>query len=397
MAYPSNGPGEDSRPPASLETRIVHAAAGAGARLPAETVGPAIQKASTVLLPNTAALFDSSRPTYGRQGLASQMALAGALCELENARFCQLYGSGLAAITGALMSVLKSGDTILVTDGVYQPVRRFCDGLLRRFGVRTLYYPADAAPEAIIALAPDETRLILIESPASLTFEMTDTPTLARLARTRGILTLMDNTWAAGFAFRPLDHGVDLSVQALTKYVCGHSDVFLGSVCVKDPALEHLLKQTMIDAGFAVSGEDAYQGLRGLRTLPTRFDRHGASALEVARWFQQQPETARVLYPALPEDAGHALWRRDYDRACGLFGVELRPMAEADVARFLDGLRLFGLGFSWGGFESLATLSRPTRTARPWTGGPLVRFSIGLESPGDLIADLDQALTQIRS
>jgi cystathionine beta-lyase len=397
MAYPSNDPGEPERPVGSRETRIVHAAAGAGASLPAETVGPAIQKASTVLLPNTAALFDTSKPTYGRQGLASQMALSQAMCELENARFCQLYGSGLAALTGALLSVLKAGDVILVTDGVYQPVRRFCGGLLRRFGVRTIFYPADATPDAILALAPPETRLILIESPASQTFEMTDTPTLTRLARDRGILTLMDNTWAAGFAFRPLDHGVDMSAQALTKYVCGHSDVFLGSVCVNDPALETQLRHTMIDAGFAVTGEDAYQGLRGLRTLPTRFDRHAASALEVARWFQQQPETARVLYPALPEDRFHSLWKRDYDRACGLFGVELNPMSDARVERFLDSLRLFGLGFSWGGFESLATLSRPTRTASPWTGGPLVRFSIGLESPGDLIADLDQALSQTRN
>lgn len=393
MTYPSNS----DHPEQSRETRIVHSAAGAGASLPAETVGPAIQKASTILLPNTAALFDSSRPNYGRQGLASQMALSQAMCELENARFCQLYGSGLAALTGALVSVLAAGDVILVTDGVYQPVRRFCDGQLQRFGVRTIFYPADASPDAILAICPPETRLILIESPASQTFEMTDVPQLARLARARGILTLMDNTWAAGLAFRPLEHGVDLSAQALTKYVCGHSDVFLGSVCVNDPALEHALRQTMIDAGFAVTGEDAYQGLRGLRTLPTRFARHAASALEVARWFQQQPETARVLYPALPQDRFHALWKRDYDQACGLFGVELNPMPEAEVERFLDGLRLFGLGFSWGGFESLATLSRPTRTASPWTGGPLVRFSIGLESPGDLIADLDQALTRLRA
>jgi len=388
--------GADART-ASIDTRMVHAAAGAGASLPAETVGPAIQKASTVLLPNTAALFDQSRPTYGRQGLASQMALARGMCELENASFCQLYGSGLAAITGALMSVLEAGDTILVTDGVYQPVRRFCTGLLRRFGVQTIFYPVDAEAEEILALAPPQTRLILLESPASQTFEMVDVPAVARLARERGILTLLDNTWAAGLVFRPLDHGVDLSAQALTKYVCGHSDVFLGSVCVNNTELEAKLRQTMIDAGFSVTGDEAYQGLRGLRTLPTRFARHASSAMEVACWLQRQPEVARVLYPAMPQDRFHALWRRDYSGACGLFSVELQPMPDAMVERLLDGLKLFGLGFSWGGFESLATLARPSRTARQWTGGPIVRLSVGLESPGDLIADLDQALTRIRS
>jgi cysteine-S-conjugate beta-lyase len=293
--------------------------------------------------------------------------------------------------------VLQAGDTILVTDGVYQPVRRFCTGLLRRFGVETIFYPADAAAEEILALAPPQTRLILMESPASQTFEMVDVPAVARLARDRGILTMIDNTWAAGLVFRPLDHGVDLSAQALTKYVCGHSDVFLGSVCVNSPELEAALRQTMVDAGFAVTGEEAYQGLRGLRTLPTRFARHAASAMEVATWLQQQPEVARVLYPAMPQDRFHDLWRRDYAGACGLFSVELHPMPNAVVERLLDGLKLFGLGFSWGGFESLATLAVPTRTARRWTGGPIVRLSIGLESPGDLIADLDQALTRIRS
>ena len=390
MAYPDN-----QTPSPSLETRLVHAAAGAGGRLPAESVGPAIQKASTVLMPNAASLYDHNRPTYGRQGMASQKALADAICDLEGAQFCQLYGSGLAAATGALLSVLKAGDTLLVTDGVYHPVRLFCDEFLNRFGIATDYYPADAAPDQIMALAKAQTRLILIESPASLTFEMTDVPALAAMARARGILTMADNTWGAGLSFRPLEHGVDMSMQALTKYVCGHSDVFLGSVCTNNPRVEADLKRAMIIAGFAVSAEDAYQGLRGLRTLPTRFARHGESGLIVARWLQTRPEVARVLHPALPENLGHDIWRRDYQGTCGLFGVELVAMPHDKVEAILNNLKLFGLGFSWGGFESLAILSRPTRTVSQWKGGPLIRLHIGLESPADLIEDLRQALDMV--
>ncbi len=386
MSYPNNR--DDHH---SLETRLVHAATGAGGRLPAESVAPAIQKGSTVLLPNAASLYDHSIPNYGRQGLAAQKALAEAMCDLEGAKFCQLYGSGLAAVTGALMSILHSGDTILVTDGVYHPVRRFCGEFLNRFGVETIYYPADASPSEIMALATTSTRLIFIESPASLTFEMVDVAAVVQMARARGILTMADNTWGAGLSFRPLEHGVDLSMQALTKYVCGHSDVFLGSVCTNNPQVEAALKLAMIIAGFSVSAEDAYQGLRGLRTLPLRFARHGESGLIVARWLQQRPEVARVLHPALPGDPGHDIWSRDYKGACGLLGVELVDMPQHHVERILNCLKLFGLGFSWGGFESLAIVSKPTRTAKPWAGGPLIRLNIGLETPEDLISDLQQA------
>ena len=381
----------------AVETRLVHAATGAGATLSAQTVGPPIQKASTVLVPDAASLYAYDRPSYGRQGLASQHALNAALCDLENASHCQLYGSGLLAATGALMSVLATGDEILVTDGVYQPVRRFCDGFLQRFGVITRYYPSGATADQIMALATPKTRLILIESPCSLTFELTDVSALTSAAKQRGVITLMDNTYAAGFAFKPLDHGVDLSMQSLTKYVCGHSDTFLGSVCTRRDDLWDMIKTTMVDAGFAVAPEDCYQGLRGLRTLATRFPRHGESGLAVANWLETREEVARILHPALPTHAQHELWKRDYTGTGGLFGVELQTMPSAKVETFLNALKLFGLGFSYGGFESLAILSKPTRTASPWTGGPLVRLNVGLEAPADLIKDLEHAFEAIRA
>lgn len=384
------------RPNLATETRLAHAAAGAGATLPAETVAPAIQRGSTVLAADVKGLYAADKPTYGRQGLASQKAFAAGMCELEGAEFCQLYGSGLAAVTGALMSVLHAGDTLLVTDGVYDPVRNFCESFLTRFGVSVVYYPATAAPEEIFAVAPPSTRALLLESPSSLTFEMVDVPAVAKLARDRGILTLIDNTWGAGLVFKPLDHGVDMSIQALTKYVCGHSDVFLGSVCVRDAKLEALLKRTMIDAGFGVSGEDAYLGLRGLRTLHARFHTQAASALKIARWLETHPAVARVLYPALPSDPGHALWQRDFTGACSLFTLDLHPAPADRVVAAMEGLSLFGLGFSWGGFESLVVPAKPRRAGKPFPSGPLVRLHIGLENPDDLMADIEDAFQVLR-
>jgi cystathionine beta-lyase len=379
------------------ETRIVHSAEGAGNYLAAETVGPATQRASTVLVPDAASLYDPHRPTYGRQGLASQKSMARAMCELEGASFCQLYSSGLAAVTHTLLSVLKSGDTILVTDGIYDPVRSFCKTVLIRFGVTTIYYPADASVDEIMALATPQTTALLIESPASLTFEMVDVAALASACRARGVICLMDNTWGAGLSFKPLAHGVDISIQALTKYVCGHSDVFLGAACTNDEKLADQIYVTQKFAGFHVSPDDAYQGLKGLRTLPVRYAHHGQSGLTVARWLQHRPEVARVIHPALPGDAGHALWKRDYTGACGLFSFELKDTIKDKAEAFLNALELFGLGFSWGGFESLAILCRPERTARPAKTGPIVRLHVGLEAPEDLIADLEQAFETLKA
>ena len=375
-------------------TRLLHVGVAAEPLL--RTVGPPIQKGSTVLLPNAAALYDDTRPTYGRHGLASPEALTQALAALEHATAVALFPSGIAALTGAMLAVLKAGDEVLVTDAIYRPTRRFCDRVLRRYGVAVVYYPPSATAEELLGLCGAGTRLIVMESPGSLTMEMADAPAIAAAARARGILTLMDNTWAAGLFFRPLDHGVDISVQALTKYVGGHSDVFMGSAAVADPTLAAALDQGVLDFGWAVSPEDAYMMLRGLRSLPTRLARHQESAFAVAAWLANHPAVSQVLYPARDGAPGHDLWKRDFTGAAGLFSFVLDGADEARKNRFLDALRLFGLGFSWGGFESLAVDCDPqfhVRRFHPRFAGPLIRLSIGLEDPGDLIADLDQALT----
>ena len=379
--------------PGAENTRLIRAGALQGKL--AKTVGPPIQKGSTVLLPDAASLYDTTQPTYGRGGLAAQNALMEALAELEGARAVRLFPSGLAAITGTVAAVLKAGDDMLVTDCAYRPTRRFCDNVMRRFGVTVRYYPPRTSPHDLLAMATPATRMILLESPGSLTFEMQDAPGIARLAAPRGILTLMDNTWGAGLLFKPLAHGIDLSVQALTKYVGGHSDVFMGSAAATAPALCDALDQAIWDFGWAVSPEDAYQMLRGLRTLPTRMARHGETSLSVARWLSHQDEVAQVLHPALPGAPDHDIWKRDYSGAAGLFGVVLKPCSEKAVHAFLDALRFFGLGFSWGGFESLALdcdHQFAVRTFKPSFAGPVVRLNIGLEDPGDLIEDLRRGL-----
>ena len=267
--------------------------------------------------------------------------------------------------------------------------------MLTRFGIAVRYYTPRATADELMALVTPATRLIVLESPASLTFEMQDVRAIAHQARDRGVLTLMDNTWGAGLLFKPLTHGVDVSVQALTKYVGGHSDVFMGSAAVASRDLETAMERAIIDFGWSVAAEDAYQMLRGLRTLPTRLERHGASGIEVAAWLAGQPEVSQVLHPALPSSPDHALWRRDFTGAAGLFAFVLRPKSEAAVHALLDTLTLFGLGFSWGGFESLAVNCDPqfhVRTIKPDFGGPVVRLHIGLEDPGDLIADLRRGL-----
>jgi cystathionine beta-lyase len=374
----------------SDETRLIRA--GATPNALAKTVGPPIQRGSTVLLPNAESLYDDDNQlTYGRQGLAAQAALQDALAEMEGAAGVTLHPSGQAATAAALLAVLKAGDDILVVDTAYKPTRRLCERLMRRFGVTVRYYDPALTPEALVASASDDTRLILLESPGSLTFEMLDVGRIAELARARGILTAIDNTWGAGYLFKPLEHGVDLSVQALTKYVGGHSDVFMGSVAAKDPTLVRALTAGVDDLGWAVSGDEAYQMLRGLRTLPTRLAKHGASGLQIAGWLQAQAEVQALYHPALPGCSGHEIWKRDYSGACGLFAFALKPAPEAAVNAFLNALELFGLGFSWGGFESLAIafdVQLKVRDFRKDYGGPMIRLHIGLENPDDLIADL---------
>ena len=391
-----------SKPPPSkvrgAATRLIRAGAAEGQGSVVRTVGPTLQRASTVILPDAAALYDESRPTYGMNSMAVHDALRAGLCELEHATYVELFSSGLSACTGAILTVVSAGDEVLVTDCVYGPTRRFCDGILKRLGVTTRYMPATASANEIEAMVTDETRLIVLESPGSVSFEMQDVPAIAAMAQRRGVLTMVDNTWAAGLLFRPLDYGVDLSVQALTKYVCGHSDVFLGSVATSSPAIAARLKGFVRDTGASISPDDAFQAVRGLKTMPMRLERHGASGLKVAEWLAGRPEVARVLHPALPTDPGHAIWRRDFTGACDLFGVVLKPTPDAAVEAFLNRLELFGLGFSWGGYESLAIVCIPQlkRTAAPLNlEGPLIRLHVGLEDSDDLIADLDAALQML--
>lgn len=378
----------------SDETRLIHA--GKASVTLARTVGPPIQKGSTVLLPNAEALYDDANHlTYGRAGLSAQTCLQDALAVLEGAVGVSLYPSGIAAISGVAMALLKAGDEVLIVDNVYKPVRRFADNVLKRFGVGVTYFDPRVAPETLVETAPAATRMILMESPGSLSFEMQDVPRVAELARAKGILSAIDNTWGAGLTFKPLEHGVDLSIQALTKYVGGHSDVFMGSAASRDPKLVRRLGDGVNHMGWAVSGEDAYAMLRGLRTLPTRMARQGQSGLAIAAWLQDQPEVAYVLHPALPGCPGHELWQRDYKGACGLFGVVLKPAPQAAVNAFLNALKIFGLGFSWGGFESLAIWCDPQLKVRRFNhdhGGPLMRLHVGLEDPTDLIADLRKGL-----
>ena len=384
---------QTGKPPSGRKTRLLRA--GSQVKAEAQTAAPPLQRGSTVLMPDARSLYDYAQTSYGRLGLSMQSALAEAIGELEGGEPARLFPSGLAAIAGTLQALLKAGDDLLVVGCAYGPARRFCDSVLKRYGVTTRYVPAEASAEEIMALAGPATRLILLESPGSLTFEIQDVPAIAAAARARGILTVLDNTWGCGLLYEPLALGVDVSLQALTKYVSGHSDVFMGSACSRDPEVLARIDAFLRDFGLGVSPDDAYFMLRGLRTLEVRLKRHGEHALQVATWLQQQPEVRQVLCPALPGAPGHDLWKRDFKGLNGLFSVVLAPAPEAKVEAFIDALTLFGLGFSWGGYESLAIHCDPQlklRPDRPQFAGPVVRLHVGLEDPEDLIADLRQAL-----
>lgn len=377
------------------QTRLIHG--DSPCDVLQRTPGPLIQRGSTVLLPNCDALYDSGKVTYGRVGLSTQRALRNALRDLEHADEAFIYPSGLTAITGTLLALLSTGDEVLACDTIYNPTRRFLAGTLARFGVRARYFdPADDA-EAIRSMITPETRVIFLESPGSLTFEMQDIPAIAAMAKEAGVLTVIDNTWSAGVLFKPLDHGVDVSIQSLTKYVCGHSDVFMGLAAAKGVAVD-LLANSSYETGWAVSPDDAFMAIRGLRTLHTRLAQHGSAALRVAEWLEAQPEVHSVMCPALPSDPGHAIWKRDFTGICGLIGAILKPASDAAVAQMVEQLELFGIGFSWGGYESLAIPCDPqikARTHRQSYPGPLLRLHVGLENVSDLIADLRQGLDTI--
>ncbi len=305
--------------------------------------------------------------------------------------------SGLTATTLPLLALLKPGDHLLVTDSVYGPTRRFCDVHLRRFGVDVTYYdPLIGA--GIAALVRPATKVVFVESPGSLTFDVQDVPAIAAVAHAHGAKVVLDNTWATPLFFRAFDHGVDVSVHAATKYIGGHSDLLLGLI-VANASTFPALHRLWTDMGVTASSDDCFLGLRGLRTLPVRLAQQQASGFRIAEWLRARPEVKEVLHPGLPGARGHELWKRDFTGASSLFGIVLHPVAEARIVAMLDGMELFGMGWSWGGYESLMipTLPERTRTATPWNpGGPCLRLAIGLEDPDDLIADLDAGFARLR-
>jgi cystathionine beta-lyase len=362
-------------------------------------VNTPIFRGSTVLSPTVDQYAGhKGKYVYGRRGTPTTDSLAEALKRLEGGAGVALTPSGLSAITTALFSVLKAGDHLLVTDSAYAPTRKFCNDILTPFGVEVTYYDP-AAGAAIEKLMKKNTRAVFLEAPGSLTFEMQDVPAIAAAARKHGTVTIMDNTWATPLYFKPHAHGVDLSLEAGTKYLVGHADANIGWISATEPYWERV-KDTHGSLGLCPGPEDVFLALRGLRTLSVRLTHHMQSALKVARWLQQRPEVARVLYPALEDDPGHAIWKRDFTGACGLFGVILKPCPAPAVAAFIESLELFGIGASWGGFESLAIPFDVTkiRTATKWNpGGPGVRLHIGLEETGDLIADLERGFAALKA
>jgi cystathionine beta-lyase len=357
-------------------------------------VNPPVYHASTLLYPTAEdQVAHRGRYSYGRRGTPTSEALESALTDLEGEGCAgvALLPSGLAAISTALLATAGAGDHILVSDSVYRPTRTFCDGVFKRLGVETTYYDPLIGAD-IGKLFKPNTRAVFVEAPGSQSFEMQDIPAIAKVAHDKGALVLMDNTWATPLYFRAFAKGVDLSIQAGTKYIGGHADVMFGCVSA-DAATLPALKNTVYTMGLCVGPDDMYLALRGLRTLSLRLARHYQSGLRVARWLEQRPEVLRVLHPALESDPGHKIWQRDFSGACGLFSIVLKPCEQRAVYAFMNELTLFGMGYSWGGFESLVISfdCAEYRTATKWApGGPTLRFHIGLEDPDDLIADLER-------
>jgi cystathionine beta-lyase len=377
--------------PLKPETRLV--TAGRDTRAYYGFVNPPVYHASTVLYPNAEdQVAHRSRYQYGRRGTPTTEAMENALRSLEG-DLCagvELLPSGMAAISTALLSVLSAGDHLLVTDSVYRPTRNFCDSILKRLGIETTYYDPLVGRD-IAKLFKANTRAVFVEAPGSQSFEMQDIPAIAEVAHGKGAAVLMDNTWATPLFFDAFGKGVDISIQAGTKYIGGHSDIMFGTVS-SNGVYAARLKETRNTLGVCVGPDDAYLALRGMRTMSVRLKRHQDSGLTVARWLAARPEVARVLHPALESDPGHAIWKRDFTGASGLFSIVLKPVSEKKVYAFMDALTLFGMGYSWGGFESLVIAfdCGEYRTATRWApGGPTLRFHIGLEDTGDLVADLE--------
>ena len=336
--------------------------------------------------------------TYGRRGTPTSWALENAVAELEGGYRSLTFPSGLSAVTGALLAFLKAGDHLLMTDSVYGPTRRFCNIILKRFGVETTYYDPLIGSQ-IGSLLRSNTTVVYTESPGSHTFEVQDIPAISKIVHAHGAKIIMDNTWASPLFFKPFEHGVDVSIQAATKYIVGYSDVMLGIVTSTKEAWPEL-RDCIGDMGQCAGPDDLYLAQRSFRSMAVRLRQHQENALFIAKWLQTRTEVQQVLYPALPGDPGHEIWKRDFLGASGLFAFELQPFSEKAIVAMLDGMRLFGMGYSWGGFESLLIPEnvRNIRTAVPWRfEGPLLRIHIGLEDVEDLKDDLSDGLDRLRS
>lgn len=387
------------------DTKIVSAGRDPEANL--GVVNPPVYHTSTILQPSLGEMRRKGEARargetvtmYGRIGHPTSLALEEAMAEIEGGHRCFAFPSGLAAIAAALTAYVGTGDHVLVTDSAYRPTRSYCDGLLKRMGVETTYYDP-LIGGGIAGLIRENTKIVYVEAPGSQTFDMQDIPAIAEAAHAAGAVVMMDNTWATPLYFRPFEKGVDVSVHAGTKYVVGHSDAMLGLVTTTEAAWDPL-RATAQMLGQCVGPDDVYLGLRGLRTLSVRLERHMKNGIEIARWLEQRPEVDRVLHPALPSHPGHDIWKRDFLGASGLFSIVLKEgYDDDDLARMIDGYELFGLGASWGGYESLVISQKPEqyRTAVPWNGpGLLVRYHVGLEDPEDLKEDLAKGFERLGS